>query len=130
MMKLWPLQRLPAGHVVQVSRFFDESPVVNEPAAQVRHSLALPACEYLLSAPQLVHVLLPALLKEPLGHVRITLLPSQREPAGQREHALRVLAVPPVVYEPAAHVEHAAAPATLNLSSAPHAVQTDWPAGE
>ena len=125
-----PSQRLPAGHVVQVSRFFDEAPVVYAPAAQIRHSLALPACEYLWSAPQLVHLLLPALLKVPLGHVRITLLPSQRLPAGQREHALRVFAVAPVVYEPAAHVEHAAAPATLNLLSAPHAVQTDWPAGE
>ena len=127
---LLPSQREPAGHVVHVSRVVELAPVVYEPAAHVEHSFALPAWEYLLSAPQSVHLLLPALLKVPLGHVRILLSPSQRDPAGQREHAFRVFTVGPVVYDPAGHVEHLAAPATLYLLSAPHCVHTLWPAGE
>ena len=83
---LFPSQREPAGQIEHVSRLLELGPVVYEPAVQVRHPSAWPACEYLLSAPQAVQESAPAVENVPFGHVETGLLPSHLEPAGQVLH--------------------------------------------
>ena len=62
---------------------------------------------------------MPALLNWPHGHSSFVLPPGHSKPAGQVVQFVRVLLVPPSVYEPGEHVLHSRAPAALYLPSAP-----------
>ena len=92
---------------------------------------ALPAAANLLSAPQLVQDDAPAFENVPALHVVTLLDPSHLLPAAHVEHVVRVLLVPPLVYEPGAHTwQLSALPAAENLMSMPQFVQDDAPALE
>ena len=73
--------------------------------------------------PQSSHVLLPPALYVPASQLIFTLEPPHDEPAGQGLHAVRVISLGPDVYEPAAHVEHVAAPPLENVRSDPQLSQ-------
>jgi hypothetical protein len=101
---LEPSHEEPALHALHVMRVFVVPPAVKEPAVHVLQ-LRAPAALYLVSLP----------------HGVCTLEPSHEEPALHALHDVRVLAVPPAVKAPAAHVLQLPAPALLNLVSSPHA---------
>ena len=61
------------------------------------------ACEYLLSAPHSVHAVAPAAEYLPTAHVATVEVPSQVLPAAQFVQVVRVLEVPPLVYDVVGH---------------------------
>jgi hypothetical protein len=126
---LLPSHDEPALHAEHEVRVVAVPPAVNEPAAHVAQLLA-PAALCLAPTPHAKHELLPAGEKCPAGHCVCALLPSHDEPAGHAAHEVRVVAVPPAVNEPAAHVAQLLVPAALCLASVPHAGHELLPPGE
>ena len=120
---LVPSHLLPAAQTVHVSRVLVVAPVVYEPAAHVRQWLAWRgAGAYLLSAPQFVQNDAPAPENAPLGHATMLCVPSHLLPAAQGAHESCVFVSPPLVNEPAPHVEHTPSPSAAYALSLPQDV--------
>ena len=125
---LVPKHVQPPGQIEQVGRFDADPPCVYDPTAHFRQILApTPLCRS--SAPQALHMLLPAPLKVPAEQGTYTLPPEHAEPAGHCEHDWRVLSEPPDVYDPVGHLSQRAAAAPLNSVSPPHGEQLPEPSG-
>jgi hypothetical protein len=77
----------------------------------------------MLSAPHTLQVEDPAALCVPPGHGVTAEVPAQEKPWGHDLHSVRVVVVPPLVYEPDAQLAHAAAPLLLYFLSSPHPEQ-------
>ena len=97
-------------------------PDVKEPAGHVLQPLA-PSSLYCSSLPHAEQLLEFAAANSPAEHFETTLVPSHAEPAGHTLHAVRVDASPPVVKEPAGHIEHSGALFSLYVLSLPHGSQ-------
>ena len=142
-MTLVPSHAEPAGQTLQLVRVVSSPPDVNQPASHTEHC----AAEFSLhrsSAPHASHPLwsdrryvpakhgahdiAPSAEYVPLPHGVIVLEPSQKDPAGHGEQALRVVLSPPEVLEPDGQSLQLLAPAALYFVSSPHAAQTLEPA--
>jgi hypothetical protein len=129
-MTLVPSHVAPLGHGSQNNRVVGPPPCVYCKALHVLHKSCPVRGWYLLPAPQSEHVPAPAALYLPAGHDWATLLPSHCEPAGQRAHSVRVEDEPPLVWDPAGHVEHVGALAALYFESLPHGLGALFPSQE
>ena len=119
-----PSQRDPTSHSPQVVRVVEEAPPdVVEPLGHTVQESAVPAALYLLSFPHETHVDASAMLKVPASQGVTVDEPSHRLPAVHDLHSVRVVVVPPLVYEPDAQLAHAAAPLLLYFLSSPHPEQ-------
>ena len=101
-------------------------PAVVDPAAHTSQDAA-PTLANRLSAPHLVHVALPAALNVPTMQGVDALVPEHVLPARHREHAARVVVVPPLVCDPDGHATHCAAEVPLYSLSLPHSVHDEPP---
>jgi len=117
-----PSQRDPAAHSPQVVRVVEEAPPdVVEPLGHTVQA-SEPDEEYLLSSPHATHAE-PRQLDVPASQGVTVDEPSHRLPAVHDLHSVRVVVVPPLVYEPDAQLAHAAAPLLLYFLSSPHPEQ-------
>ena len=125
-----PSQAIPAGHCEHDWRSLGPvPPLVYSPAPHIVHSFA-PAEEKRESEPQLRQLSLPSGEYCPAPHTAEPLVPSQERPTGHGEQVVLVLpsAAPPLVMEPAVHVEQDAAPALLCILSNPQSTHAALPA--
>ena len=125
-----PSHEKPAGQPVQVVRVrWFAPPLVKEPAAHVSHSEASARLCF-ASCPHSEHASAPPGAKYPAPQRVCSELPLHENPGGHAAHAVRVAdEAPPLVNEPAAHVEHCPAPDTLYLLSEPQAGHESEPIG-
>ena len=120
---LFPPHEWPAGHAEHIVRVALSPPDVNDPPPHTTHAAA-PARLYRVTCAHGVHSLALPNAWEPGVHCVCVLLPSHEWPDGQAEHAVRVVALPPVENDPTSQDLHEVALAVLYNLSSPHTAQT------
>ena len=124
---------LPLAHVPSYGRHalrvVAVPPVVKCPASHAEHDAA-PATLYLLFSPHGWHTFCPPGEKYPASHIVWVLVPSHLYPGGQDVHVVRVISLPPEVYEPTRHVSHCLASCCECFASLPHSWHWDSPPPE